>query len=66
MDEQGDETQAVTCFTKMVDQGITGLVGDVTTAPRWLLPPRAPDYNMPMVTASATAEAVTYDAGPTP
>ena len=33
MDEQGDETQAVTCFTKMVDQGITALVGDVTTAP---------------------------------
>ncbi len=33
MDEQGDATQAVTCFTKMVDQGITALVGDVTTAP---------------------------------
>ena len=42
MDEQGDETQAVTCFTKMVDQGITALVGDVTPLPRWLLPPRAP------------------------
>ena len=24
MDEQGDATQAVTCFTKMCDQGITG------------------------------------------
>lgn len=33
MDEQGDPTQAVTCFTKMCDQGITALVGDVTTAP---------------------------------
>ena len=32
-DEQGDATQAVTCFTKMVDEGITALVGDVTTAP---------------------------------
>ena len=30
MDEQGDATQAVTCFTKMCDQGITALVGDVT------------------------------------
>ena len=29
MDEQGDETQAVTCFTKMVDQGITALVGEI-------------------------------------
>ena len=26
MDEQGDPTQAVTCFTKMCDQGITALV----------------------------------------
>ena len=33
MDEQGDATQAVTCFTKMCDQGITALVGDVTTTP---------------------------------
>ena len=36
MDEQGDETQAVTCFTKMVDQGITALVGDVTTATQYI------------------------------
>ena len=27
-DEQGDATQAVNCFTKMVDEGITALVGD--------------------------------------
>ena len=33
MDEQGDATQAVNCFTQMVDQGITGLIGDVTTTP---------------------------------
>ena len=62
MDEQGDETQAVTCFTKMVDQGITALVGDVTTAPTLTVAAARADYNMPMVTASATAEAVTYDA----
>mgnify|MGYP000059528221 FL=1 len=62
MDEQGDETQAVTCFTKMVDQGITALVGDVTTTPTLAVAAESADYNMPMVTASATAEAVTYDA----
>ena len=62
MDEQGDETQAVTCFTKMVDQGITALVGDVTTAPTLAVAAESAEYNMPMVTASATAEAVTYDA----
>ena len=62
MDEQGDETQAVTCFTKMVDQGITALVGDVTTAPTLAVAAESAEYNVPMVTASATAEAVTYDA----
>ena len=61
-DEQGDETQAVNCFTKLVDEGITALVGDVTTAPTLAVAAESADYNMPMVTASATAEAVTYDA----
>ena len=62
MDEQGDATQAVQCFTKMVDEGIVGLVGDVTTTPTLAVAAESQDYNMPMVTASATAEAVTYDA----
>lgn len=62
MDEQGDATQAVTCFTQMVDQGITALIGDVTTTPTLAVVAESQDYNMPMVTASATAEAVTYDA----
>ena len=61
-DEQGDATQAVNCFTKMVDEGITALVGDVTTTPTLAVAAESADYNMPMVTASATAEAVTYDA----
>lgn len=62
MDEQGDATQAVTCFTQMVDQGITALIGDVTTTPTLAVVAESQEYNMPMVTASATAEAVTYDA----
>ena len=62
MDEQGDATQAVQCFTKMCDDGIVGLIGDVTTTPTLAVAAESQDYNMPMVTASATAEAVTYDA----
>ncbi len=62
MDEQGDETQAVTCFTQMVDEGIVGLVGDVTTTPTLAVVAESQSYNMPMVTASATAASVTYDA----
>ena len=34
-DEQGDATQAVNCFTKMVDEGMTALIGDVTTPRLW-------------------------------
>ena len=64
-DEQGDETQAVNCFTKLVDEGITALVGDVTTAPTLAVAAESADYNMPMVTASATAEAPTMPR-PTP
>ena len=62
MDEQGDATQAVNCFTKMVDEGMTALIGDVTTTPTLAVAAESADYTMPMVTASATAEAVTYDA----
>ena len=62
MDEQGDATQAVTCFTQMVDEGITALIGDVTTTPTLAVVAESQEYNMPMVSASATAEAVTYDA----
>ena len=61
MDEQGDATQAVNCFTQMVDQGITGLIGDVTTTPTLAVVAESQESNMPMVTASATADAVTYD-----
>ena len=61
-DEQGDATQAVNCFTKLCDQGIVGLIGDVTTAPTLAVVAESQDYTMPVVSASATAEAVTYDA----
>ena len=47
MDEQGDATQAVTCFTKMCDQGITALVGDVTTTPTLAVLPRAQTTTCP-------------------
>lgn len=46
MDEQGDATQAVTCFTKMCDQGITALVGDVTTTPTLAVAAESADYNI--------------------
>ena len=40
-DEQGDATQAVNCFTKMVDEGITALWAMSPPPPLWQLLPRA-------------------------
>lgn len=60
-DEQGDPTQAITGYNSLVDQGITALIGDVTTAPTLAVVPEAFADNMPMITASATAAAVTYN-----
>lgn len=62
LDEKGDASEAVNCFNRMLDEGIIGLIGDVTTTPTEAVVAESQDYNMPMVTASATAEAVTYDA----
>ena len=46
----------------MVDEGITALVGDVLTGNTIAVVGEAYPINMPMITASATAAAVTYDA----
>lgn len=60
-DEEGEAEKAVTGYNSLVDQGITALIGDVTTAPTLAVVPEAKADNMPMITASATAAAVTYD-----
>jgi len=60
-DNKGDSTEAITAFTRMVDEGITALVGDVLTGNTIAVVGEAYPINMPMITASATAAAVTYD-----
>lgn len=61
-DNKGDSAEAVTAFTRMVDEGITALVGDVLTGNTIAVVGEAYPINMPMITASATAAAVTYNA----
>jgi branched-chain amino acid transport system substrate-binding protein len=60
-DNKGDSTEAITAFTRMVDEGITALIGDVLTGNTMAVVGEAYPINMPMITASATAAAVTYD-----
>ncbi len=61
-DEEGDPTKAVTGYSSLVDQGVVGIVGDVTTQPTVAVVTESVKDNMPMITASATAVAVTYNA----
>ena len=62
-DNKGDSSEAVTAFTRMVDEGITALIGDVLTGNTIAVVGEAFPINMPMVTASATAAAVTVEEG---
>lgn len=61
-DQKGDSTESITVFSRMVEQdGITALIGDVLTDNTIAVVGEAYPLNMPMITASATAVAVTYD-----
>ncbi|MCL2122272.1 MAG: ABC transporter substrate-binding protein [Clostridiales bacterium] len=60
-DEEGLPTNALTGYNYLVDQGVTAIIGDVTTNPTLAVVPEAFADNMPMITASATAAAVTFD-----
>lgn len=61
-DEEGDSAKAVTGYNSLVDQGVTAIIGDVTTAPTVAVVVESQADNMPMITASATAAAVTVNA----
>jgi len=60
-DEEGDAAKAVTGYNSLYDQGITALIGSVTTTPTLAVVPVAFEDGMPMITASATAAAVTVN-----
>ena len=62
-DNKGDNQEAINAFNRAVDEdGITALIGDVLTGNTIAVVGEAYPINMPMITASATADAVTYDA----
>ena len=57
-DEQGDATEAVNNYYRLVDDGVVGIIGDVTSAPTVAVAQASVEDNMPMVTASATDPSV--------
>lgn len=60
-DEEGDATKAITGYSSLMDDGVIGIIGDVTTAPCIAVVTEAYADNTPMITASATAIGVTYN-----
>ena len=58
-DNKGDDAEAINAFNRLVDDGITALIGDVITSNTIAVVGEAYPINMPMITASATASAVT-------
>ena len=55
-DEKGDATEAVNAYNRLVQEdGVTGIVGDVTTGPTIAVAKASVADNMPCVTPSATA-----------
>lgn len=58
-DDKGDQTEAATAFNRLVDDGITAVIGSVLTAPSIAVADLSYEINMPQITASATAAGVT-------
>ena len=61
-DNKGDMAETVTAFNRIVDDGAVAVLGAVLTGNTMAVVSEAFPIGMPVVTASATAAAVTYDA----
>ncbi|WP_321972802.1 ABC transporter substrate-binding protein [Paratractidigestivibacter sp.] len=60
-DEKGDATEAVTVYNKLVEEGVTAIIGDVTSKPTIAVAQKSAEDGMPCVTPSATtADVITY------
>ena len=58
-DNKGNDAESINSFNRMVSEGMTALLGDVLTGNTIAVVGEAYPINMPMITASATAAAVT-------
>ena len=59
-DEKGDATEAINAYNKLVSNDkVVALIGDVTSKPCLAVAQQAQKDNMPMITATGTAVAIT-------
>ena len=61
-DEEGDSAKAIAGYSSLMDAGVVAIVGSVTTAPTIAVVSEAYPDGTPMITASATATSITYNA----
>jgi len=61
-DEEGDPVKALTGYNDLMDKNVSAIIGSVTSAPTIAVVPEGLKDDMPMITASATAAGVTYNA----
>ena len=60
-DSKGDPTEASTAYARLLNDGICAFLGGVLTGETLAIVPDAFDGKMPMISASATADAVTVN-----
>ncbi|MBQ9510590.1 MAG: ABC transporter substrate-binding protein [Clostridia bacterium] len=60
-DSKGEDAEANTAFSRLVDEGMSAFLGEVLTGTTLAIVPDAFEKQIPMVTASATADAVTVN-----
>lgn len=58
-DEQGDQTQAVNAYNKLVGEKIAALLGDITSGPTEAVAGLAEQDKIPMLTPTGTQDAIT-------
>ena len=63
LDTKGDSTEAVMAYNKLVDGGVVGVIGEITSKPSLAVAEIAAQDNMPMITPTGTQVDIT-EAGP--
>ena len=59
LDEKGDPVEAVNAYNKLISENVVAILGDVTSKPTAAVAELAAKEGIPMLSATATAEAIT-------
>ena len=63
LDTKGDSTEAIMAYNKLIDRGVSAIIGEITSKPSLAVAEIAAQDNMPMITPTGTQVDIT-EAGP--